>query len=234
MNPIENVKLLRLVAEDELLEFTRSLGLDDRSANRALLKKLVGDFEPRRIVDAIFASKGSTIKMLADIFRTVGRYGVSLRTTGFVLVLPGNDGPVRHAFSAQLVSMIATFSDDWSTVGRDRAFASIASLVDEALVPLIKQIEREGRVRHQWRPDRRYPVMMKRSNLVNERLVRQVDAYAPLLRSAYDRVAAAIGPGNAPPPIDAIHTGLAAMERAQAEPVFRSILSASSSAICAA
>ena len=55
---------------------------------------------------------------MAEVLGIVARHGASLRTTGCVIVRPGEAGPVEHAFSRQALSMMAAFSNSWSTVGR--------------------------------------------------------------------------------------------------------------------
>jgi len=217
---LDNAKLLGLVADDELADFARHCEIVALRPTRDELSKIIREFEPRFLIDAIIAAKGTTLTMMSDVFQIVARYGASLRTTAYVLVLPGETGPVEHSFSRQMVSMLAAFSDDWTSASRHVAFARLSSAVDATLMPWVQDVRRRGGVQRRSVPNRRNvtgAIPFVRKNHVDGSVMREVDAYVPVLRVAHTRVVAAVDTGPLPAGLDAVTRALAMLEALQGE-----------------
>jgi len=147
MRQLDSAKLIALLADDELAEFARLCEIGGPGVSREELQRAVNGLEPRAIVDAFIAAKGATLTMMSDVFRIIARHGVALRTTGCLLVLPGDTGLMEHAFSKQALSMLAAFSEDWSTSDHRATYSRLQAVVDRVLRPWAEHAMRHGQPR---------------------------------------------------------------------------------------
>lgn len=115
-SPLESVELLKLVSDAELEQFARLL--DCRLTTAEPRDELAGAIEnlPRtKVVSALVTVNGVWIAMMRDVVRFLEKCGVSLRTTGCVLILPVNGEETRLYLSPQIADLVARF--DTKTFG---------------------------------------------------------------------------------------------------------------------
>jgi hypothetical protein len=89
-------ELLKLLANSELESFARLLGCSPTTTNpREELAGAIEDQPRAKVVSALVAVNGVWLAMMRDVVRFLEKSGVSLRTTGCVLILPTDSGEDR-------------------------------------------------------------------------------------------------------------------------------------------
>src|ERR1700751_190845 len=107
---LDPVEILKLVSETELEAFARSLDCPLTTSDpRGELAGAIQNLPRTKVVSALVSVNGVWLEMMHDVIRFLDTCGLSLRTTGCVLVLPTDSGESRHFLSPQLADLLARF-----------------------------------------------------------------------------------------------------------------------------
>lgn len=104
------VELLKLISDAEIESFARLLDCRPTTSNpRAELAGAMQNLSRAKVVSALVTVNGVWLAMMRDVVRFLEKCGVSLRTTGCVLILPADGEETRLYLSPQVADLIARF-----------------------------------------------------------------------------------------------------------------------------
>ena len=105
LHPLE---LLKLISDVEIESFARLLDCRLTTSNpRAELAGAMQSLSRTKVVSALVKVKGVWLAMMRDVVRFLEKCGVSLRTTGCVLILPTDGEETSLYLSPQVADLIA-------------------------------------------------------------------------------------------------------------------------------